>query len=115
MITKISILTFVLIAFTSCSTVSTLKTDDVQISELAPTNIDAIEVYSTKTAPKDYKIIGQVIACADAGEDAEIAVKLLKEQAALLGADAIVELKLHFSMGYWSVGIKANGTAIKYN
>jgi Putative heavy-metal-binding len=107
-------LTLILITV-SCSTVSKIQTDDVQLSGLIPTNPELVQVYSTKVATKNYKIIGQVVACADAGEDSEIAVKLLKEQASLLGADAIIDLRLAISMGYWTNGIKATGTAVKYN
>jgi uncharacterized protein YbjQ (UPF0145 family) len=44
-----------------------------------------------------------------------LAVDLLKEQASVLGADAIVDLRLSITMGYWTNGIKATGTAVKYN
>jgi hypothetical protein len=99
----------------SCSTVSKIKTDDVKSSVLTPTNPDLVQVYSTKVASKSYNIIGQVIACADAGQDSSMAVDLLKKQASALGADAIVDLRLAISPGYWNSGIKATGTAVKYN
>ena len=113
--TKWFVLSVLIVFFTSCSTVSKIQTDDTKISEIVPTISDQVEVYSTKVTPKSYKIIGQVLACADAGKNSKIAVDLLKEQASLLGADAIVDLRLSITMGYWSNGIKATGTAIKYN
>ena len=107
---------FTLILVTvSCSSVSKIQTDDVKSSKLISTNADIVEVYSTKTAKKSYTVIGQVVSCADAGEDSKIAVNLLKQQASLLGADAVIDLRLTISMGYWTNGIKANGTAVKYN
>lgn len=108
------ILTFILFFLSSCSTVATIITDDVKLSNLKQTNSDSIKVFSKKDFGKSFKIIGQVVACADAGEKASVSVDLLKEQAALLGADAIFDLNLSITMGYWSNGIKATGTAIKY-
>lgn len=100
----------------SCSSVSRIKTDDNLLSNLVKTNPEHIEVYSTKdAAAKSYTIIGQVVACADAGQNSKIAVNLLKVQAAHLGADAIIDLRLSISIGYWTNGIKASGTAVKYN
>lgn len=100
----------------SCSSVSRIKTDDNLLSNLVTTNPDAVEVYSTKdAAAKSYTIVGQVVACADAGQNSKVSVDLLKEQASHLGADAIVDLRLAISMGYWTNGIKASGTAVKFN
>ncbi len=113
--TKWLVLSLLIVFFTSCSTVSKIQTDDTEISDIVPTSKDQVEVYSTKVTPKSYKVIGQVIACADAGKNSKLAVDLLKEQASLLGADAIVDMRLSITMGYWSNGIKASGTAVKYN
>lgn len=113
---KLFVLSALIVLITSCSTVSKIQTDDAKITGLVETNPQLVEVYSTKdAAKKSYKIIGQVVSCADAGQDSEVAVKLLKKQASYLGADAIVDLRLAISMGYWSNGIKATGTAVKYN
>lgn len=114
--TKLLILMTLTFIMLSCSSVSRIKTDDNVLSNLVKTNPELVEVYSTKdAAAKSYTIIGQVVACADAGHNSKIAVDLLKEQASHLGADAIVDLRLAISMGYWSNGIKASGTAVKYN
>jgi uncharacterized protein YbjQ (UPF0145 family) len=113
--TKLFIFSTLILITLSCSTVSKIKTDDTQLTDLIPTNTKLIEVYSTKVASKTYKIIGQVVSCADAGEDSKVAVNLLKAEASSLGADAIVDLRLAISMGYWTNGIKATGTAVKYN
>jgi uncharacterized protein YbjQ (UPF0145 family) len=112
---KLFILLTLTLITVSCSTVSKIQTDDVQLTNLIATNNLLVEVYSTKVAAKNYKIIGQVVACADAGEDSKVAVNLLKAEASSLGADAIIDLRLAISMGYWTNGIKATGTAVKYN
>jgi uncharacterized protein YbjQ (UPF0145 family) len=112
---KLFIFLILILITVSCSTVSKIKTDDLQLTDLIPTNAKSVEVYSTKVAAKSYKIIGQVVACADSGQESEVAVDLLKKQASSLGADAIVDMRLAISMGYWTNGIKATGTAVKYN
>jgi hypothetical protein len=112
--TKLLILIVTVLVTASCSTVARIATNDSQVTISNKTNTSQIEVYSTKTAGKSYSIIGQVIASADAGENSNIAVDLLKEQASLLGADAIVDMRLSINMGYWISGITATGTAVKY-
>lgn len=113
---KLFVLSALIVLITSCSTVSKIQTDDAKITGLVETNADLVEVYSTKdAAKKSYKIIGQVVSCADAGQNSNVAVDLLKKEASYLGADAIVDLRLSITMGYWTNGIKATGTAVKYN
>ncbi len=108
-----SCLLFVII-MTGCSSVGYIHTDDVS-AEISPnTNPDNIKVYSDEQEELDYDVIGQVIADADAGSKAETAVNLLKKQAAQLGADAIINLRLEIDSGYWQSAIKATGTAIKF-
>jgi hypothetical protein len=99
--------------FVSCSNVANMRTSD-NTSVYTETNANQIEVYSTSKIGKQYEIIGEVMANADAGENSEKPVKLLKTQASLLGADAIINLRLSFSYGYWSTGIIAVGTAVKF-
>ena len=50
------------------------------------------------------------------GPRAEIARRKVQPglQAADLGADAIVNLRIEFSMGYASIAVKSTGTAVKY-
>lgn len=108
-------LIFVLFSVFGCSTVSKITTDDAKLSTLNPTNAELIKVFSKKDATgRSFKVIGQVVACADAGEDSQVTIDLLKNEAALLGADAIFDLNISFTIGYWTTGIKATGTAIKY-
>lgn len=113
---NLCVLWALIILISSCSTASRIQTDDTKIIGLVETNAQLVEVYATKDATKkSYKIVGQVVSCADAGQNSNIAVNLLKKQAAHLGADAIVDLRISISMGYWTNGIKAIGTAVKYN
>ncbi len=98
----------------SCSSVGHLHTEDIITNDLPVTDSEKILVYSTKPNQTiKFDVLGQVISCADAGKDAKIAVKLLKKEAALLGADAVIDLRLEIGMGNWSNSIKASGTAIK--
>lgn len=100
----------------SCSSVGHLHTEDVATNNLTKTDSEKILIYSTKPNQNvKFDVLGQVIACADAGKNAKISVALLKKEAALLGADAIIDLRLEIGMGNWSNSIKATGTAIKIN
>ena len=49
---------------------------------------------------------------ADAGSDAEKSVKELKKQAAQLGANAIVDLRLEIDYGYMEPAVKSTGMAV---
>lgn len=103
---------FPLFMFTSCSTVAYLNTSD-NPTNYPPTNANDIKIYSTSKIDKDYIVIGQVIADADAGQDADVSVNMLKNEAAKLGANAIVDLRLKIDDGYFSNAIKATGTAVR--
>jgi hypothetical protein len=110
---KSSLIVFICLLFVSCSNVAHLRTSD-NISAYKESDPDRIEVYSTANIGKQYFVIGEAMASADAGENSEKPVDLLKEEAAKLGADAIINLRLSFSYGYWSTGITATGTAVKF-
>ena len=47
--------------------------------------------------------------------DAQPTVDQLKTKAARWGADAIVNLKLRYSYGFWGMGLEARGVAVKLN
>ena len=112
MIKQLKIL-FTVIILSGCTSVSYLPTDDADPS-VHRTDPENIQVFSTNDAGRNYSVIGEVIASADAGENADMTVSLLKKQAAQLGADAIVNLRLSFTMGYWSNGMTAEGTAVSF-
>lgn len=106
----------IFIALAGCASTAHLQTDDAV--SLAGTEAHVrpadVVVYSTANANgKGYQVIGQVVASADAGDDAATAVDKLKEEAAALGADAIVQLRLEGALGYWTSGIRATATAVK--
>ena len=80
---------------------------------LQPTTAKAVKVFSTAKIGQEYSIIGEVVADADAGEQSAVSVDKLKIEAAKLGADAIINLRLEIDTGYLQNAIKATGTAVK--
>lgn len=99
--------------FTSCYSVAHLPTND-STERFEKTEYSEIKVYSVSDIDKEYIIIGQVVANADAGTDGNVPVNYLKKEAAKLGADAIINLRLEVDYGYWMNAIKATGTAVKF-
>lgn len=110
---KNSLIIILLALLSSCASVNRIRTAE-QPEKLAPTSAESIKVFSTEKADKAYSIIGKVVAAADAGNNASRPVELLKKEAAYMGADAIVNLRLEITTGYWTTGIVASGTAVKY-
>ena len=111
--TKILFPYVLLLIFSSCYSVSHLQSDEL-VKEYPETNPDKIDIYSTEKGVRSYSVVGAVVASADAGDRADIPVYYLKEQAAKMGADAIINLRLEYAVGYWSIAIRASGTAVKY-
>ena len=110
--TKILILIFLGIGFASCS-VEHLQTSNSG-RYYTQTVAENIEVYSTEKANHSYTIIGEVVASVDAFGDGSASVKYLKKEAAELGADAIVNLRLEIGNGVLSNSVTASGTAVKF-
>ncbi len=104
---------FTIMLFFSCSTVSTLKTDNSTNKKTIKSTTEAVTIYALKNIGKDYIILGEVIAAADAGSNADGVIEKLAVQAKKLGADSIVGLRLEIDTGYWTSAIKATGTAVK--
>jgi hypothetical protein len=102
-----------LAACSGCASVARIYTDERQAGAYPPTNAEKVKVYSSPTIEGKYMILGQVIASVDAGTDASTPVDRLREQAALLGADAIIDMRLRIDQGYWQNAIEASGTAIR--
>ena len=94
----------------SCS-VARLQTDDSN-QLYSPTIFENIEVYSSEKTVKTYIVIGEVIACAEAFDDGSNSVKNLKKEAAKLGADGIVNLRLEIDHGF--PGSPARNSGIHY-
>ena len=99
----------------SCSTVANLKTEDNTGLAVEKSSASEVKVFSTSDIGREYSVLGEVIVSADAGTNSEKSVSLLKKEAAKLGADAIIDLRLEIDAGYWQNSIKASGTAVKYN
>lgn len=98
----------------ACSSVAHLKTDDSSETGDRISLADNIKVYTSDTElSSDYDILGEVVVAADAGTNASNVISQLKKQAQILGADTIINLRIEFEYGYWSIAIKATGTAIK--
>lgn len=111
---KCSALLLLVLLLAGCSTTARLRTEESRALQAQPTQAEKIPVYAQSKIDREYSILGQVIASADAGEDAERPVEQLKDEAAELGADAIVDMRLEIEIGYWQNGIKATGTAVKF-
>jgi hypothetical protein len=106
---------FGLLFLTSCQTKSILSGSLVNSSTYQSVSPESVAVYATVNAPRSYQVIAELAIMCDAGQDAEIPVRTLREEAARIGADAIVNLRLSFGMGFWMTGLKATATAVKYN
>lgn len=99
--------------FASCSSVHLLTADtDQRYSQTSP---ERIEVYSLDKIGKPYVIIGQVVANAEAFSDDPVSIDNLKKEAALIGADAIINLRLEIGEGFMTNTVIATGTAVKLN
>ncbi|WP_020535302.1 hypothetical protein [Lewinella cohaerens] len=104
-----------LLLLTSCQTHGVLSSPLIKGSTYPAVSPEKVAVYATPKAPKSYEIIAELVAMCDAGQDAEVPIRILREEAAKIGADAIVNLRLNFGMGFWITGLKATATAVKYN
>lgn len=111
--TKILILLALNVIFMGCVSVANFRTDD-QVQAYPASSFESIEVYSTDYVGKDFIVIGKVVASVDSGNNASKSVNALKKEAAKLGADAIINLKLEADYGYFSSAIKSTGTAVKF-
>ncbi len=99
-----------------CSSVAVIKTNDGELSKDAQyVSSSAVKVYSVKDIGVSYTVLGNVVAGADAADNSYVPIKLLREEAAKLGADAVVGLRLEIQEGFWTSGIRASGIAVKLN
>ena len=97
----------------SCSSGGFLTTADVQRQE-GPVDSAGVAVFATEDAGAPYDELGSVIISSPT-LDAQSTVARLKTEAAKLGADAIVNLKLRYAHGHWGLGLEARGKAVKLN
>jgi hypothetical protein len=101
------------ILLSACSTVKSIKVDYTD-KEYPPTKKGDILVFATADAGREYVILAEIVAMADANEDSEPVVRLLRREAAEYGADAIVNLRFEFGYGQWANGLKGYATAVKF-
>lgn len=97
----------ILFLFVSCS----IKTHYVQTGSKTyqPTEPTSILIYS-RTPEKQFEVIGSVAVFASGEKQV---VKVLKEKAASIGADAVIDINLDKITSY-SQTCGINGTAIKF-
>lgn len=101
------------IALSSCSTGGHIRTADSSRSP-AMTSPSEIKIYSTNDIGRPYETVGAVVANADGGNDAREAIKELRNQASLIGADAVVGLRLEVNQGFWEAAVRATGVAVRF-
>lgn len=103
----------VFVGLSSCMSVAYLPTDDANIPQAVQAS-KGVKVYATDDIGRDYVVVGDVIALVDAGRNSKKTVDFLRGQAQLLGADAIINLRLEVGVGYWLSGIQSSGTAVRF-
>ena len=112
LIKRLTLFSLLCLFMASCTSRGYVKLDG-SANQAALADATKVAVYSTEDAGKPYTAIGAVIVSADAANDAKPTVAKLKQEAAKLGADAIVNLKLRYSYGFWGLALEASGTAVK--
>jgi hypothetical protein len=98
----------------SCSSIASLKTDNSPSATSANVDASSVKVFVTdKEVAPGYETLGEVVVAADAGSGPDGVVRKLRAMAADLGADTIINLRIEYEYGYWSIAMKATGTAVK--
>ena len=111
--TRFILLMILGVCLTGCS-VAHMSTNDSDI-KYTPTDSEKIEVYVSGGISSEYTILGEVVASVDDFDGGPVSVKILKKEASLLGAHAIINLKLEIGHGYFSNSVIAKGVAIRYS
>jgi len=101
---------FGLLLLSSCATSARLATEDARANRGAA-DPAAVNVYAGREIGRKYQVIGTVIAAGD-GESGAKAMEELKKEAAFLGANAVVDLRLEIERGFWTAAVKASGLAV---
>lgn len=96
------------------STVGRIRTDDTLEEARPRTSPDAIALFATKDCGRPFAIVGAVIAASSTGEQPARTEQLLREQAALAGADAVVDVRARITYGYWTRAVELGGTAVRW-
>jgi hypothetical protein len=95
------------------STTGRLRTDDAPGALLAPVSPERVVVYPTADIGRPYEIVGLVIAASSTGDQPARTYALLQQEAASLGADAVVDARMEIDLGYWTYAAKISGIAVK--
>ena len=111
--TKIMLLMITGVLVASCS-VAHLYTSE-SVIRYTPTDYEKIEIYVSETVEGEYTIVGEVIASAEDFNGSETSIKALKKEAAKLGANAVINLKMEIGHGYFGNSVISKGVAIRYN
>jgi uncharacterized protein YbjQ (UPF0145 family) len=116
MLKSVCFIFIICIALVSCSQVRHIRTNDIT-TVYEETNPSNVEVYAELKIEKKYDVIGEVIVTRENSRSSQEAVSMLKKEAAKIGADAVIGLRLTICAGgfWYGDGVKAFGTAIKYN
>jgi len=111
--TKFNLITFLIgfLLLASCSS-SHVLTNTQQ--NYQPTQRDEIDVFSNDQTGREYVIVAELVSTAEDWNGAKGSVKQLKKEAAKVGANGIINLKLSITPGLLGDAIVATGTAIKY-
>ncbi|QGY42200.1 hypothetical protein GM418_00575 [Maribellus comscasis] len=110
--TKTLVILIIGVMLASCSATHILTNDNTQ--RYLPNETKNIEVFSTSKIDREYVIIGDVVSRVEDFNGANASVKYLKKEAAKIGADGIINLRLSIERGYIGNGVEAKGTAVKY-
>ena len=99
--------------FGSCC-VEHLHSSEIHVNYVPPVNAKNVEVYATEQVNSPYIIVGDVHTRINAVGDGSASVKYLKKEAAEMGADGIINLRLEVGSGILANAVTASGTAVKF-
>ena len=103
MLRKFFTLAFILLTFSSCSFYqidSEFSSDKNYPSKSTPDEVDYIENLNSVKEP--YTIIGQVIINVERRQEMDEIIKKMRREAALMGGDAITEIRTNAGNGRWA-------------
>ncbi|RZA00840.1 MAG: hypothetical protein EOP11_17915 [Proteobacteria bacterium] len=107
---KLIYIGFLALGFAGCASSSRLATEDSRGNRNA-SDPARVQVFAGKDIGAKYQILGGVMAVAD-GQSGEKALAELRREASLLGANAVVDLRVEIERGFWDAAVKATGLAV---
>ncbi len=105
---RASLLLFILFSVGCTSTTRALLTTNLPARQ---TNYKKIAIYFQESPRKSRPLA--LLAVARDGENATWAMEVLKQEAAEIGADAIVHVEMNYSTGTFAT-LRVQGLAVKY-